>query len=195
LFLPTPPNSGEPVQSSASTWYSPASFMALSSPRKSPGNPIDFERSVLSQTCCCFEMFVSLDELLARFWSEIAARPQGPMALRFFVQPAMSTFFAFRDGIKDARNRRPAYFWALFVCSGHRRELLRHGWKSAGRVFTMAVVIDLVYQTVVLRGFRPVQAVVVAALLALLPYLALRGPVNRVARLLKRRDPESQRVA
>ena len=125
---------------------------------------------------------MSLDELLSRFWSQIAGRPEGPMAFRFFVQPAVASFFACRDGILDARKPKPAYFWTLFVGSGHRRELLRHGWRSAGGVFIMAIVIDLVYQTVMLRGFRPVQAVFV--LLALLLYLILRGPVNRISTLI-----------
>jgi len=57
---------------------------------------------------------VSLDELLSRFWSEIAERPEGPMAFRFFVQPAVASFFACRDGILDARKQKPAYFWTLF---------------------------------------------------------------------------------
>ena len=110
------------------------------------------------------------------------------MAFRFFVQPAVASFFACRDGILDARKQKPAYFWTLFVSSGHRWELLRQGWRAAGGVFIMAIVIDLVYQTVVLRGFRPVQAVFVGVLLALSPYLILRGPVNRIANLMNKRD-------
>ena len=107
------------------------------------------------------------------------------MAFRFFVQPAVAIYFACRDGIQDARKRKPAFFWALFVSSGHRFELLCEAWRSAGRVFLMAIVIDLVYQMFVLRGFRPVQGVFVGVLLALLPYLVLRGPINRIASLMK----------
>lgn len=109
------------------------------------------------------------------------------MAFRFFVQPTVASFFACRDGILDARKQKPAYFWTLFVSSGPRRELLRQGWRSAGGVFIMAIVIDLVYQAVVLRGFRPVQAIFVGVLLALLPYLILRGPVNRIVNLMNTR--------
>jgi hypothetical protein len=138
---------------------------------------------------------MSLDELLARFWSEITARPQGPMAFRFFVQPAMAAFFALRDGIRDARNQCPAYFWALLFHSGRRRELLRHGWGSACGVFTMAVSIDLAYQAFVLRGFRPIQAAFVGVLLALFPYVVLRGPANRVARLTNKKAETPRRIA
>jgi len=139
---------------------------------------------------------MTLDELLTRFWAEIGARPNGPMAFRFFLQPAVAMFFACRDGIRDARRRVRAYLWALFVWSGHRRELLREGWRSVGRVFIMAVVVDLIYQAFVLRGIRPLQAAFVGALLGVLPYIALRGPINRVATIiLHRKNSTKRRVA
>jgi len=138
---------------------------------------------------------MSLNELLSRFWSEISARPQGPMAFRFFLQPAFATFFAVRDGIRAARKGNPAYLWALFVWSGHRRDLVREAWRSVGRVFMMAVAIDLIYQAFVLRGFRPFQAVFVGALLGVGPYLVLRGPVNRVARIILQRKQSTDRRA
>jgi len=43
-------------------------------------------------------------------------------------------------------------------------------------------VIDLVYQRVFLRAFHPEQAVTVAVLLAIVPYLVFRGPINRLFR-------------
>jgi hypothetical protein len=125
---------------------------------------------------------MSLDELLTRFWSEIGARPKGPMAFRFFLQPAFATFFACRDGIRAARKGNPAFLWALLVWSGHRRELLHEAWTSIGRVFMMAVVIDLIYQALEFGGIRPLQAIFVGLLLGVLPYLVLSGPANRAAR-------------
>ena len=49
-------------------------------------------------------------------------------------------------------------------------------------VFTLALVLDLVYQVVELKWIYPLEAIVVAFTLAFLPYLLLRGPVNRLAR-------------
>ena len=139
---------------------------------------------------------MTLDELLTRFWAEIGARPNGPMAFRFFLQPAVAMFFACRDGIRDARRGVPAYLWALFVWSGHRRELLREAWRAVGRVFIMAVVVDLIYQAFVLRGIRPLQAAFVGVLLGVLPYIVLRGPINRIAAIiLQRRHSSKRRVA
>ena len=123
-----------------------------------------------------------MDNVVTQAWQEIVERPDGPMALRFYLQPAMATFFAIRDGLKDARTGQPAYFWALFTGSSNRMQLIRDGWKSVGKVFIMAMVIDLIYQLTVLRGLRPVETIIVAVLLAIVPYLLFRGPVNRVAR-------------
>jgi hypothetical protein len=64
-----------------------------------------------------------------------------------------------------------------------------------GRVFMMAVVIDLIYQAFVFRGLRPLQAVFVGVLLGVLPYIVLRGPINRVFRILQRNHSTERRVA
>ena len=45
-----------------------------------------------------------------------------------------------------------------------------------------AIVIDVVYQFIVFRWFYPGEALVVAFVLAIVPYLLVRGPVNRIAR-------------
>jgi hypothetical protein len=126
-----------------------------------------------------------MDDLLRRVWQEVAERPSGPLAMRFYLQPAIAALLAARDGLKDARTGKPAYFWDLFTNRADRKEQIRSGWKSVGIVFVMAAVLDIVYQLIVLRAIRPVETVLVASVLALLPYLILRGPVNRVARVLR----------
>ena len=123
-----------------------------------------------------------MDNVVTQTLHEIAARPEGPMALRFYLQPLMATLFAVRDGLRDARNGRPAYFWALFTDSTNRKELIHDGWRSIGKIFILAMVLDLVYQVIVLHGLRPLLTMLVATSLAIVPYLLLRGPVNRVAR-------------
>ena len=125
-----------------------------------------------------------MDELTVRFWEEITARPSGPMALRFYIQPAFATFLAVRDGMRDARNGRPAFFWAVLLDAGHRREMLHSGWRSIGKLLCMAVLLDLVYQALVIRHFRPLEAIFIAALLGVVPYVLFRGPINRLLRAL-----------
>ena len=56
---------------------------------------------------------------------------------RLFLQRAMATFFAIRDGLKDARECKPPYFWALFTDKGEREAMAQNGWKSGGKVFVL----------------------------------------------------------
>ncbi|WPB74951.1 hypothetical protein KYC5002_38895 [Archangium violaceum] len=123
-----------------------------------------------------------MTDVLTLMWREIVERPDGPMAFRFYLQPVMAMLFALRDGIKDARTGRPAYFWALFTDRPHRRELVRSGWSSVRNVFILAVVMDLIYQLIVFKELRPIEGLLVAVLLAIVPYVLLRGPVNRITR-------------
>ena len=122
---------------------------------------------------------------LSEFWHDLAARPTGPLAMRFYLQPLMATLFALRDGFKDARNDKPPYFWALFTHPEQRSKMLRHGWKSVGKIFVLAVVLDIIYQLFVLHELHPLQTVVVATMLAIVPYLIFRGPINRIVRSLR----------
>ena len=60
--------------------------------------------------------------------------------------------------------------------------MLRDGWKSVGKIFVLAMVLDVVYQVIVARFVYPGEVIVVALGLAIVPYLLLRGLVTRLAR-------------
>ena len=123
-----------------------------------------------------------MDHLTTSFTQHVIARVTGPMKFRLVLQPAMALFLAIRDGLNDAREGRPAYFWALFSDRDDRWAMLKDGWKAVGKVFILAMVLDAIYQVIKRRWVYPGQAVVVAIILAIIPYLLLRGPVNRSAR-------------
>ena len=135
-----------------------------------------------------------MDDWLNRVWQEIAERPSGPLAMRFYLQPTMAAILAVRDGLKDARAGKPPYFWELFSNPGYRRELMQDGWKSIRKVFILAAILDIVYQLIVLRAIRPLETLLIAFMLAIFPYLLIRGPINRIARNVRNhRATESQR--
>jgi hypothetical protein len=124
-------------------------------------------------------------ESLNRLWDDILDRPGGPMTFRFILQPAMAIIAALRDGMHDARLGRTPYVWALI--RGVRDPQGRSGrfWEgiiSTARIIILGVVMDTVYQWVVFKTFYPVQAAVIAILLAFVPYLLLRGPFERLGR-------------
>jgi hypothetical protein len=121
-----------------------------------------------------------MDEIWARIADNLVDRVSGPMKFRLLLQPAMACIFAVRSGFKDAREGKPPYFWALWADPTHRVDMLRDGWKSIGKVFVLAVILDVIYQIMVLRFVYPGEALLVALGLAILPYLIVRGLVNRL---------------
>jgi hypothetical protein len=129
-----------------------------------------------------------MEAMLARVWAHLGGRIGGPMTFRLIVQPAVSAFFAIRAGVKDCREGRVPYGWVILTDPLKRGSHLREGWKDVIQVFIVAIAIDFVYQIMELRWFYPEEALIVAALLALLPYLLIRGPANRIARHWLRSD-------
>ena len=73
--------------------------------------------------------------------------------------------------------------------SSHRGPLLKDGWHSEWKLLSIAFILDFAYQIIVLNGVRPLAGLLVAITLAFVPYLMLRGTVNR----LVRRRPRSLR--
>jgi hypothetical protein len=49
---------------------------------------------------------------------------------------------------------------------GAARELIKDGWKSVGKVFVLALVLDVVYQIIVMRFVYRGEAFITAVLLA-----------------------------
>lgn len=121
-------------------------------------------------------------DMILRALTNMAARVGGPMTFRIILQPLMASIFAFRDGLRDAREDRPPYLWTMITDPSQRLGLIRQGWAAVGRVFILAVVMDIIYQLIVEGWIYPFETLNVSVLLAVVPYLLLRGPVNRVAR-------------
>lgn len=116
------------------------------------------------------------------FIEGLLARLHGPMSFRLLIQPLMALFLAFRDGRKDAREGRAPFFLALLTDPQHRDDMLWSSCKSIGKVFILAVILDNVFQYILFHNFRPGAALIVGVILAVVPYLLLRGTVNRIMR-------------
>ena len=120
---------------------------------------------------------------LQRIWQNVLTRPGGPMTFRFILQPAMAAIAALLDGIKDARTGRSPYLWTLLTNEADRAAHLHEGLISTARIILLGLVMDSIYQFMVLKMFYPAESVIVALTLAFLPYVLLRGPISRIARL------------
>jgi hypothetical protein len=122
-------------------------------------------------------------DMIARGWDNFLARPSGSLSLRFILQPTMAALLALRAGVRDAREGKQGYLWAV-VSNGERRfQLLHEGWRGARTPFVVAIVLDCIYQLITVQFIYPLELLFTATLLALVPYALLRGPFNRIARV------------
>lgn len=123
-----------------------------------------------------------IDDEFMRFYTNLLDRVSGPLSLRLLLQPVMAVVLATIAGLKDARAGKTPYFWGLLNDPEHRRDMLQNGWKSVGKLFVVALLLDVVYQYLVMRFVYPGEAVIVALVLAIVPYLLVRGTVTRLFR-------------
>jgi hypothetical protein len=126
---------------------------------------------------------LSLEEL-QRLWDNLVQRPSGPMRFRFVLQPSMAAIVAIHDGLGDARTGRTPYFITVLRNPQERAGRLREGLNATARIILLGLAMDVVYQLVVLRTFYPNEALIIALLLAFVPYVLIRGLVVRVWRRL-----------
>lgn len=123
-----------------------------------------------------------MDDIWMRIVENMTDRVSGPLKFRFLLQPIVAAILAILAGLKDAKTGNPPYFWSLLTDPDSRVDMLKDGWKSVGKVFILALVLDVAYQIYVLHFVYPGEAIIIALALAILPYLILRGLVTRIAR-------------
>jgi hypothetical protein len=128
-----------------------------------------------------------MEDILRRFSQDLIGRSSGPMNFRLLIQPIVASALAIRAGLKDAREGRPAFLWAAITNHAYRSELLRQGSRDIGKVFVLAIILDAIYQLIVQRGVYLLELLVVATLLAIVPYIMIRGPINRIGAALYRK--------
>jgi hypothetical protein len=119
---------------------------------------------------------------------QLLGRASGPMHFRLIMQPLMATFLAFKAGRADAAAGRPAFLWEFFRNPTERGRLLGSAWKDLSKILLVAVLLDTIYQIIVLKEFHPLQTLIVAFVLAVLPYTLFRGPFARLFRARGRKD-------
>ena len=133
-----------------------------------------------------------MEDTLIRFWTNLIGRPGGPLSFRLFLQPLIASIFATRAALKDVREDRPPYLWTVFRNPVERRRLLQEGWKDVGKIFIIAIFIDLIYQLIAFHWFYPVESLVLATMLALVPYVLIRGPLSRIIRRTRIPAPDQR---
>jgi hypothetical protein len=128
-----------------------------------------------------------MEDIVYRMWNNLISRPAGPYGFRFLIQPAMGAIFAIRDGLKDARTGRSPYFWTIMTEPAKRGGRMREGLQATWKIIVLALVLDTIYQLIELRTFHLGEATIVVVLVAIVPYLLIRGPAMRAARWWRNR--------
>jgi len=137
-----------------------------------------------------------MEEAFRQAWEKLFGRLTGPMSFRLIIQPVMAAFLAIRAGWAEAREGRGIHFWTLARDPAQTRVMLKNLWRIAGKVFIIALVLDSIYQIIVFHWIYPIQLLIVATLLALVPCMIVRAVGNRIVSMAHRRQPtESKEVS
>jgi hypothetical protein len=124
-----------------------------------------------------------MGDFLSQHWGHLIGRIGGPLSFRLIIQPLVAAFLGVRAGLRDAREGQPPFGWHLLTTrQGNRNQLVQDAWKNIGKLFLAAIVIDVVYEIYVLRWVYPLQALIVATILAVPSYVVARGLINRIMR-------------
>ena len=133
--------------------------------------------------------------LLSRGIYELLGRFSGPLNFRLFVMPTVVTILAIRADLRDAREGMPAPLGAFLTNPIERKRLLRTAIKDIGKVFLVAIVLDTTYQLWVSKSFHLGQLSIVAIVCAIVPYVLVRGPITRLARLVHHKWSKSDKAS
>jgi hypothetical protein len=101
-----------------------------------------------------------------RFFHDLIGRPDGPMRFRFILQPVMAAVAAVRDGRADSMAGHAPFLWTVMSKPEQRAARLREALNATARVILLGVVMDAIYQVLVLKMFYPAEAAVIALVLA-----------------------------
>jgi hypothetical protein len=116
------------------------------------------------------------------FLEDLPKRLTGPGRFRFVLQPLVATLLGIRSGIADARAGRPPYLLGLLTDGEHRRELMRDGLSTVANLLLMGILLDSVFQWMILGQSYPGPALIVGPVLITAPYAIARALSNRASR-------------
>jgi hypothetical protein len=121
------------------------------------------------------------------FVEDIPKRLAGPGRFRFILQPLIATILGIRSGRADARAGRPPYLWGILFHRHLRSELARTGLATVANLLLMGILMDSLFQWILLGASYPGAALVVGPVLIMAPYTVARALSNRMAGIRKSR--------
>jgi hypothetical protein len=116
------------------------------------------------------------------FLEDIPKRLTGPGRFRFVLQPLFATLLGVRSGVADARAGRPPYLYGVLFQPDLRSELVKSAFETVVNLLMMGILLDSVFQWVILGASYPGAALVVGPVLIVLPHSLARALSNRLVR-------------
>jgi hypothetical protein len=116
------------------------------------------------------------------FLEDLPRRLMGPGRFRFFFQPLFSILLGLRNGREDAKAGRPAFFTGLFFHQDLSRELRKSGISAILNLVLMGILLDSLFQWLILGTSYPVPALIVGPVLITAPYALARDLAKRCSR-------------
>jgi hypothetical protein len=116
-----------------------------------------------------------MHEIVARGWANLLGRLDG-----FIVQPLVAMLLGARAGIRDALAGEPPFLWTLFQLPERRSQRIKDALRDLASLLIVASVLDSAYQLAVHRSIFLFELVITVALLAVVPYALVRGPMARL---------------
>ena len=120
------------------------------------------------------------------FIEDIPRRLSGPGRFRLVLQPLIAVILGIRSGRSDAQKGRPPYVFGLLFHPQLRRELIRRGFETVINLMLLGILMDAVFQWIILGVSHPGAALVVGPVLILVPYSISRAFTNRLQAMATR---------
>lgn len=138
-----------------------------------------------------------MEDWINNFLNNVGIRHEGPMSFRLYLQPAMSLIYAVVAGIRDAKaGKQPFVINGLILgkTKRSRKDLLKELWKDVGKVFILAVIMEVIFEIIEFKTVHPFEVIKVSFFLAIVPYLIFRGIVDRIVSLFIKEDTDKESV-
>ena len=109
-----------------------------------------------------------------QFFEDLPRRLAGPGRMRFLFQPALAITFGWKAGRSDAISGRPFLLRRLFGGAPERATVVKETIEGIGVLLLMGILLDSLFQWILLGVSYPGAALVVGPVLITVPYAAAR---------------------
>ena len=128
--------------------------------------------------------------LSVRFFEDLPKRLAGPGRMRFFIQPALAILFGWRAGRADALGNRRFLLRRLFGDAPERATVVKETIEGIGVLLLMGILLDSLFQWILLGVSYPGAALVVGPVLITVPYAAARALTGALSGRTPPPEPE-----